>query len=260
LPFLHHKEHALCYGNNHKTCASLAAISRYITIIYTIGYLLILKAVYFFSRMRVGLPGRSSRRLLQYFINLNSAPSLVHHKCPCTQWSSICHWEHSRAHKHDVLKRCDFCQVTYTAKLWNHISRNCTSPTRPTTLSVTATRLVARRRRVVALRIAQQRGAILPALLPMRIRFTCAFHATAQASVRNVLEKSYNAFAMVFKERSMDMVFNEPQIITLFHFARLVSISQIQGLQRLVSRPKQSIQHCLSLLFSAVNAHHTQTG
>jgi len=52
----------------------------------------------------VDLPGRSFRRLLQYFINLYSAPRLllqtrlVERKCPCTEWSSIRYWEHSRAH------------------------------------------------------------------------------------------------------------------------------------------------------------------
>ena len=56
------------------------------------------------NKTAVDLPGWSSRRLLQYFINLNSAPRpllrtrLVDHKCPCTEWSSIRYWEHSRAH------------------------------------------------------------------------------------------------------------------------------------------------------------------
>jgi len=36
---LHHKENAPCYNNSHKQCASLAVIARYITIIFTIGYL-----------------------------------------------------------------------------------------------------------------------------------------------------------------------------------------------------------------------------
>jgi len=42
-------------------------------------------------RITADLPGRSSRPLLQYFINLNSAPllllqtRLVDHKCPCTE-------------------------------------------------------------------------------------------------------------------------------------------------------------------------------
>ena len=47
---LHHKENALCYNNGHKKCASLAAIARYIPIIFTIGYLQIFKARYLFSQ------------------------------------------------------------------------------------------------------------------------------------------------------------------------------------------------------------------
>ena len=42
--FLYHKDNAPCYGNNHKKCVSLAAIARYITIIYTVGNLQIFNA------------------------------------------------------------------------------------------------------------------------------------------------------------------------------------------------------------------------
>ena len=41
---LHHKVNAPYYGNNHKKCASLAAISWNITIISTVGYLQIFNA------------------------------------------------------------------------------------------------------------------------------------------------------------------------------------------------------------------------
>jgi len=42
-PFLHHKENAPCYGNSRKKWALLAAIVRYIMIIFSIGYLQIWK-------------------------------------------------------------------------------------------------------------------------------------------------------------------------------------------------------------------------
>jgi len=51
LPFLHHKENAPCYGNSRKKCASLAAIARYIMIIFTIGHLQIFKTWYFFTEV-----------------------------------------------------------------------------------------------------------------------------------------------------------------------------------------------------------------
>jgi len=41
---LHHKVNVPCYDNNHKKCASLAATARYITKIFTIGYVQIFKA------------------------------------------------------------------------------------------------------------------------------------------------------------------------------------------------------------------------
>jgi len=47
---LHHKENDLCYNNGHKKYASLAAIARYIPIIFTIGYLQTFKAGYLFSQ------------------------------------------------------------------------------------------------------------------------------------------------------------------------------------------------------------------
>jgi len=50
LPFLHHKENAPCYGNSRKKSASLAAVVRYIMIIFTIGYLQIFKIEYFSHR------------------------------------------------------------------------------------------------------------------------------------------------------------------------------------------------------------------
>ena len=50
LPLLHHKENAPSYDNSDKKCASLAAIARYITILYTIGYPQTYKAEYFFLK------------------------------------------------------------------------------------------------------------------------------------------------------------------------------------------------------------------
>jgi len=44
LPFLNHKA-----NNNHKKCASLAAIARYVTIVHIAGYLQIFNAGYFFT-------------------------------------------------------------------------------------------------------------------------------------------------------------------------------------------------------------------
>ena len=44
---LHQKENRPCYDGSHKKCASLEAIARYITIIFTIGHLQIFKTRYF---------------------------------------------------------------------------------------------------------------------------------------------------------------------------------------------------------------------
>jgi len=50
LPFIHHKENAACYGNSRKKYTSLAAIARYIMIMFTTGYLQIFKTGCFFHR------------------------------------------------------------------------------------------------------------------------------------------------------------------------------------------------------------------
>jgi len=50
LPFLNHKEKSPRYGNSRKKCTSLAAIARYIMIIFTTGYLQVFKTRYFFHR------------------------------------------------------------------------------------------------------------------------------------------------------------------------------------------------------------------
>jgi len=46
----HHKENAPCYDNSQKKCGLLATISRFVTIIFKIGYLQIFKARYLFSQ------------------------------------------------------------------------------------------------------------------------------------------------------------------------------------------------------------------
>ena len=66
---------------------------------------------FFFHKLHVDLPGRSSRRLPQYFMNLNSAPRLllrarlVDHKCPCTEWSSIRYWEQGHLWSTSLIRR-----------------------------------------------------------------------------------------------------------------------------------------------------------
>jgi len=47
------QRNASCYDNSNKKCVWLAAIAKYITIIFTIGYLQNFKAGYFFSSIAI---------------------------------------------------------------------------------------------------------------------------------------------------------------------------------------------------------------